>query len=94
MLSHVVPVSGLVLGHFFRIENELKTALELWDVEDNSSISDTSLNIPKDESDLKLATVSSESSIPRASSTQLDATVDPDLATATRGEYVFVLTIV
>lgn len=28
----VVPVSGLVLSQFYRLENELKTVIELWDV--------------------------------------------------------------
>ena len=27
----VVPVSGLVLSQFYRLENELKTVIELWD---------------------------------------------------------------
>jgi len=27
----VVPVSGLILGRFIRMENELKTVLELWE---------------------------------------------------------------
>jgi hypothetical protein len=29
-LSHVVPISGLFLSCFYRLENELKTVLELW----------------------------------------------------------------
>lgn len=27
----VVPISGLIMSQFVRFENELKTALELWD---------------------------------------------------------------
>lgn len=27
----MVPVSGLILSHFYRMENELKTVLELWE---------------------------------------------------------------
>lgn len=27
---HIVPISGLILSHFCRLENEAKTALELW----------------------------------------------------------------
>jgi hypothetical protein len=34
---HVVPISGLVIGFFMRIENELKTVLELWDGADLGS---------------------------------------------------------
>ena len=30
-LTHVVPVSGLAMGYFFRLENVLKTVIELWD---------------------------------------------------------------
>lgn len=29
-LGHIVPVSGLVLGCFLRVENELRTVLEVW----------------------------------------------------------------
>jgi hypothetical protein len=29
----IVPVSGLVMSCFVRLENELKTVLELWDPE-------------------------------------------------------------
>jgi hypothetical protein len=29
-LSEIVPISGLILGKFHRIENELKTVLEHW----------------------------------------------------------------
>ena len=28
---NVVPISGLVMGNFYRLENELKTVLEVWD---------------------------------------------------------------
>jgi hypothetical protein len=31
---HIVPVGGLVIGSFLRLENELKTVIELWDVQD------------------------------------------------------------
>jgi len=27
----VVPVSGLVIGRFVRLQNELKTVIEIWD---------------------------------------------------------------
>ena len=30
-LSYAVPVSGLVMGYFVRLENVLKTVIELWD---------------------------------------------------------------
>lgn len=30
---HIVPVGGLVMGSFLRLENELKTVIELWDAE-------------------------------------------------------------
>jgi hypothetical protein len=32
---HIVPVGGLVVGSFLRLENELKTVIELWDIQDD-----------------------------------------------------------
>jgi hypothetical protein len=29
-MSHVVPVSGLIMSRFYRLENELKTVLDVW----------------------------------------------------------------
>jgi len=33
-LSHVVPISGLFMSCFYRLENELKTVIELWSHDD------------------------------------------------------------
>eukprot|EP01102_Stenamoeba_stenopodia_P020946 TRINITY_DN8322_c0_g1_i1.p1 TRINITY_DN8322_c0_g1~~TRINITY_DN8322_c0_g1_i1.p1 ORF type:complete len:1150 (+),score=232.72 TRINITY_DN8322_c0_g1_i1:180-3629(+) len=36
-LSHVVPISGLFMSCFYRLENELKTVIELWSHDDIAS---------------------------------------------------------
>jgi len=40
VMSNVVPISGLVMSSFYRLENEMNTVLELWD-KDKSPIVDT-----------------------------------------------------
>ena len=44
---HIVPVGGLVIGSFLRLENELKTVLELWDVQDDQAEEETDTKVVK-----------------------------------------------
>ena len=37
-LSHVVPISGLIMSSFYRLENILRTILELYDVSNSESV--------------------------------------------------------